>query len=95
MDFLFTEEQEGFRQEVRSFLDKELPPDWVDYIGTAFDDTIAPIKDVTIALVKPAVTDFRDIRVWISMNQPKTILIGGLLSGPCLQAPTPCIQEPL
>jgi alkylation response protein AidB-like acyl-CoA dehydrogenase len=43
--FLFTEEQEKFRQEVRSFLDKELPPDWVDYIGTAVDDTIAPIKD--------------------------------------------------
>ena len=45
MDFLFTEEQERFRQQVRSFLDKELPPDWVDYIGTAIDDTIAPSKD--------------------------------------------------
>jgi alkylation response protein AidB-like acyl-CoA dehydrogenase len=45
LDFLFTEEQERFRQEVRSFLDKELPPDWVDYIGTAIDDTVAPIKD--------------------------------------------------
>jgi len=45
VDFLFTEEQEGFRQEVRSFLNKELPPDWVDYTGTAIDDTIAPTKD--------------------------------------------------
>jgi len=45
VDFLFTEEQERFRQQVRSFLDKELPPDWVDYIGTAIDDTIAPRKD--------------------------------------------------
>jgi alkylation response protein AidB-like acyl-CoA dehydrogenase len=45
VDFLFTEEQERFRQEVRSFLDKELPPGWEDYTGTAIDDTIAPRKD--------------------------------------------------
>ncbi len=45
VDFLFTEEQEGFRQEVRSFLDKELPPDWVDYIGTAIDDTVVHRED--------------------------------------------------
>lgn len=45
MDFKFTEEQEGFRQEVRSFLARELPPEWVDYIGTAIDDTVAPRED--------------------------------------------------
>ena len=45
MDFLFTEEQGRFRRQVRSFLDKELPPDWVDYMGTAIDDTVAPSKD--------------------------------------------------
>jgi alkylation response protein AidB-like acyl-CoA dehydrogenase len=45
VDFLFTEEQERFRQEVRAFLDKELPPDWADYTGTAIDDTVAPTKD--------------------------------------------------
>jgi len=45
VDFLFTEEQERFRQEVRSFLDKELPPGWEDYTGTAIDDTIAPRED--------------------------------------------------
>jgi alkylation response protein AidB-like acyl-CoA dehydrogenase len=28
MDFQFSEEQERFRQEVRDFLDRELPPDW-------------------------------------------------------------------
>jgi alkylation response protein AidB-like acyl-CoA dehydrogenase len=28
MDFRFTEEQEGFRQEVRQFLKEQLPPDW-------------------------------------------------------------------
>jgi alkylation response protein AidB-like acyl-CoA dehydrogenase len=45
VDFLFTEEQERFRQEVRSFLDKELPSDWVDYIGTAIDDTVVHRED--------------------------------------------------
>jgi alkylation response protein AidB-like acyl-CoA dehydrogenase len=45
VDFLFTEEQERFRQEVRSFLDKELPPGWEDYMGTAIDDTVAPRED--------------------------------------------------
>ena len=45
MDFLFTEEQERFRQQVRSFLDKELPPGWEDYTGTAIDDTVAPRED--------------------------------------------------
>jgi alkylation response protein AidB-like acyl-CoA dehydrogenase len=31
MDFRFTEEQDNFRQEIRTFLKTELPPDWVDY----------------------------------------------------------------
>jgi hypothetical protein len=44
VDFLITEE-ERFRQQVRSFLDKELPPDWEDYTGTAIDDTVAPRED--------------------------------------------------
>ncbi len=69
MDFLFTEEQERFRQEVRSFLDKELPPDWVDYIGTAIDDTVAPSKDGEQV--------FRDMarkfgqKGWLSLFWPK------------------------
>ena len=29
MDFQFSEEQERFRQEVRDFLDREMPPDWM------------------------------------------------------------------
>lgn len=45
MDFAFTAEQEKLRQEVRAFLDKELPPDWVDYIGTAVDDVVVPRED--------------------------------------------------
>jgi alkylation response protein AidB-like acyl-CoA dehydrogenase len=45
VDFLFTEEQEKFRRQVRSFVDKELPSDWVDYIGTAIDDTVVHRED--------------------------------------------------
>jgi alkylation response protein AidB-like acyl-CoA dehydrogenase len=69
VDFLFTEEQERFRQQVRSFLDKELPSDWVDYIGTAIDDTIAPrengeqvFKDIAHKLGKKG---------WLSLFWPK------------------------
>jgi len=40
VDFLFTEEQKRFRQEVRSFLDKELPPDWVGYLGGTTGDHV-------------------------------------------------------
>ena len=28
MDFRFTPEEEAFRQELRTFLQQELPPDW-------------------------------------------------------------------
>ena len=40
MDFAFTAEQERFRQEVRSFLDRELPPDWVGYLGGTTGDHV-------------------------------------------------------
>jgi alkylation response protein AidB-like acyl-CoA dehydrogenase len=69
VDFLFTEEQERFRQEVRAFLDKELPPDWADYTGTAIDDTVAPTKDGEQV--------FRDMarklgkKGWLSLFWPK------------------------
>jgi len=45
MDFKFTQKQEDFRQEVRAFLAAELPSDWVDYIGTAIDDTVVHRED--------------------------------------------------
>jgi alkylation response protein AidB-like acyl-CoA dehydrogenase len=45
MDFQFTEEQQRFRQEVRDFLEAELPADWVDYLGTAIDDSVVHRED--------------------------------------------------
>lgn len=45
MDFQFTEEQQRFRQEVRDFIQAELPADWVDYIGTAIDDSVVHRED--------------------------------------------------
>jgi alkylation response protein AidB-like acyl-CoA dehydrogenase len=45
MDFQFTQQQEDFRQEVRAFLAANLPPDWVDYIGTAIDDSVVHRED--------------------------------------------------
>lgn len=45
MDFQFSKEQKKFRQEVRAFLDTELPPGWVDYIGPTIDDTVVNRED--------------------------------------------------
>ena len=69
MDFQFTAEQEKFRQEVRTFLDTELPSGWVDYIGPTIDDTVVNSKDGWQV--------FKDIahklgdRGWLSMFWPK------------------------
>jgi alkylation response protein AidB-like acyl-CoA dehydrogenase len=40
LDFAFTSEQEKFRHEVRTFLDAELPPDWVGYLGGTTGDHV-------------------------------------------------------
>jgi alkylation response protein AidB-like acyl-CoA dehydrogenase len=40
MDFKFTEEQEKFRQEVRTFLENELPAGWVDYLPVTTADHV-------------------------------------------------------
>ena len=45
MNFEFTAEQERFRQEVRTFLDTELPPDWVGYLGGTTGDHVVDSSD--------------------------------------------------
>jgi len=45
LNFEFTAEQEGFRQEVRTFLDTELPPDWVGYLGGTTGDHVVDSSD--------------------------------------------------
>lgn len=45
MDFQFTKEQEKFRQEVRTFLDTELPPGWVAYVAPTTGNHVVNSKD--------------------------------------------------
>jgi len=45
LNFKFTAEQERFRQEVRSFLDTELPPGWVGYLGGTSGDHVVDSSD--------------------------------------------------
>jgi alkylation response protein AidB-like acyl-CoA dehydrogenase len=40
LDFAFSAEQQRFRQEVSTFLDRELPPDWVGYLGGTTGDHV-------------------------------------------------------
>lgn len=45
MNFEFTAEQNRFRQEVRAFLDAELPPGWVGYLGGTTGDHVVDNSD--------------------------------------------------
>jgi alkylation response protein AidB-like acyl-CoA dehydrogenase len=45
LDFEFTAEQERFRQEVRAFLDAELPPRWAGYVGGTTGDHVSGSSD--------------------------------------------------
>jgi alkylation response protein AidB-like acyl-CoA dehydrogenase len=69
MDFGFTREQEAFRQEIRAFLEAELPPSWVDYIGTAIDDTVPPSKEGEQAFKNIALKLGQ--KGWLSLFWPK------------------------
>lgn len=69
VDFGFTAEQEKFRQEIRAFLDAELPPDWVGYVAPTTGDHIGSREDGWQV--------FRDIarklgeKGWLSLFWPK------------------------
>jgi alkylation response protein AidB-like acyl-CoA dehydrogenase len=45
LNFEFTAEQNRFRQEVRAFLDRELPPGWVGYLGGTTGDHVSGGSD--------------------------------------------------
>ncbi len=69
MDFQFTKEQQRFRQEVRDFLDKELPAGWVDYLPATTADHVSHTENGWAV--------FQDIsrklgeRGWLSLFWPK------------------------
>jgi alkylation response protein AidB-like acyl-CoA dehydrogenase len=69
LDFAFTAAQEKFRQEVRTFLDAELPPDWVGYLGGTTGDHVVDrgegwqvFKDIAGKLGKKG---------WLSLTWPR------------------------
>ena len=69
MNFEFTAEQERFRQEVRAFLDAQLPPGWVGYLGGTTGDHVVDSSDGWQV--------FKDIarklgeKGWLSLSWPK------------------------
>lgn len=69
MDFRFTEEQEKFRQEVKTFLAEQLPSDWLH--GGAPEDETDEWWELTQKFLK-ALAD----RGWIALTWPKEY--GGL-----------------
>jgi len=67
MDFRFTPEEEAFRKEVREFLDRELPKDWLGvdpdmYHEDAFDE----MHEVSLAMQKKLAA-----KGWLGLSWPK------------------------
>jgi alkylation response protein AidB-like acyl-CoA dehydrogenase len=69
LDFAFSAEQEKFRQEVRTFLDRELPPNWVGYLGGTTGDHVVDnsqgwqvFKDISTKLGRKG---------WLSLCWPR------------------------
>lgn len=69
MDFAFTESQNKFRQEVREFLDAELPPDYIDYVGPTIDDCVVHTEN-GFQIFKDMARKFGG-KGWLSLNWPK------------------------
>ena len=69
MDFKFTPEQEAFRQEIRQWLEQELPPDWEGYDRE--DSYSAENFEFTKQMAKKL-----GGKKWLTMNWPKEF--GGL-----------------
>ena len=69
MDFAFTTEQDRFRQEVRDFLNSELPPDYIDYVGPTIDDCVVHTEN-GFQIFKDMARKFGQ-KVWLSLNWTK------------------------
>lgn len=69
MNFGFTEEQEELRQEVRTFLDAELPSGWVGYLGGTTGDHVVDSSDGW-QVFKDIARKLGD-RGWLSLFWPK------------------------
>ncbi|MEJ2738834.1 MAG: acyl-CoA dehydrogenase family protein [Dehalococcoidia bacterium] len=69
MDFAFTAEQDRFRQEVRDFLNSELPPDYIDYVGPTIDDCVVHTEN-GFQVFKDMARKFGQ-KGWLSLNWPR------------------------
>jgi alkylation response protein AidB-like acyl-CoA dehydrogenase len=70
MDFRFTNEQEEFRQEVRRFLDEELPPDWTGLGGWIGFGGWRPQKEEDYAIHRTFERKLAE-KGWLTMAWPK------------------------
>ncbi len=69
MDFAFSAEQQRFRQEVGTFLDRELPPDWVGYLGGTTGDHV--VDDSRGWQVFKDIAGKLGERGWLSLAWPR------------------------
>ncbi|MFQ5874379.1 MAG: acyl-CoA dehydrogenase family protein, partial [Dehalococcoidia bacterium] len=74
MDFSFAEEEEHFRQELRDFLKKELPPDWRYGVIEASDEDASLEQEMRRKLAQ---------RRWLALGWPKEY--GGQGASPITQ----------
>ena len=70
MDFRFTNEQEEFRQEVRRFLDEELPPDWTGLGGWIGFGGWRPQKEEDYAIHRTFERKLAE-KGWLTVAWPK------------------------
>jgi|GEM_PF-2212472 len=69
MNFGFTEEQEELRHQVRSFLEAELPSDWVGYVGPTTGDRLAYVEN-DFVIFRNIATKIGE-RGWLTLCWPK------------------------
>jgi alkylation response protein AidB-like acyl-CoA dehydrogenase len=65
MDFRFTPEEEAFRQEVRKFLDRELPPNWEERFDTETEEGFGGFSEFSRAFQRKLAE-----RRWLALPWP-------------------------